>query len=295
MRVLVTGGSGFIGTALCAALRADNCEVVVLSRRPRDSVPGLAWITSLDQIAPETRLDAVVNLAGASLAERRWSSAYKREIEDSRLGTTRSLLALFRRLQQPPAVLLSASAIGYYGHHGDEVLTEEGGVTPGYAQHLCAEWEALACQAPDVRVCLLRLGVVLAAGGGALTRMAGSFRVGVASYLGSGRQWLSWVHRDDVVAAMRFLLQREDLSGPFNLTAPEPVTGREFAAGLRAHYRTWAMLPVPAPLLRLLLGEMAEELLLNGQRVVPAALQAAGFRFRYPSLAEGLDAVYEKA
>ena len=194
-------------------------------------------------------------------------------------------------------MLLNASAIGYYGHHGDERLTESSAssaVTPGFAQALCSDWEALALQAQQfgVRVCLLRLGVVLDAGGGALAEMAKSFRFGIASWLGSGHQWLSWVHRQDVIRAIQFLLERDDLQGPFNITSPEPVTGRDFARALQAHHRTFIRAGVPAPVMRLLIGEMAGELLLNGQRVLPERLRAAGFDFIHADLESALRAIY---
>ncbi len=294
MRVLLTGGTGFIGMALTEALLASGSEVTVLSRRAQGDRPGCRFIQSLHAIATTEQLDAVVNLAGASLAARRWTAAYKREIVASRLETTRQVLDLLARQQHPPSVLLSASAIGYYGHHGDECLTESSAITPGFAQTLCSDWESLALRAQSigVRVCLLRLGVVLDTGGGALAEMAKSFRFGVASWLGSGRQWLSWVHRRDVIRAMQFLLADIDLQGAFNLTSPVPVTGREFARALQAHHPTFIRAGVPAAVLRLLVGEMAEELLLNGQRVLPARLQAAGFTFSYPELDAALAAIY---
>ncbi|MAT94889.1 MAG: TIGR01777 family protein [Halioglobus sp.] len=291
MHIVVTGGTGFIGTPLCAALRASGHRVTVLSRRSRQDA---ATVGSLDEIDSATRVDALINLAGAPLNGRRWSAAYKQEIIDSRLRTTRAVLDLVERLDAPPAALLSASAVGYYGHHGDEILDEQGATEPGFAQDLCARWEELAGRAAarGVRVCLLRLGVVLDAGGGALQEMANSFRFGVGSWIGSGEQWLSWIHRDDVVRAVAFLLQRDELQGPFNLTAPAPVTSQQLCAALAQHHRVLLRAGVPGPVLRLLLGEVAQELLLNGQRVVPAALQAAGFRFDYPDVERALAAIY---
>lgn len=302
MRILLTGGTGFIGTALTEALLANRCELIVLSRGTHPDRTGCRFIRSLHEIPPTEPLDAVINLAGASLAARRWSAGYKREIVASRTGVTRQLLDLFARLERPPESLLSASAIGYYGHHGDECLTETSPLNasrstpaaPGFAQRLCSDWEALALQASQygVRVCLLRLGVVLDSGGGALLEMAKSFRFGVASWLGSGEQWLSWVHRQDVIRAIQFLLQRDDLQGPFNITSPEPVTGRDFAQALQAHHRTFIRAGVPAPVIRMMVGEMADELLLSGQRVVPHALESAGFAFTYPTIQGALAAIY---
>jgi uncharacterized protein (TIGR01777 family) len=294
MRIVLTGGTGFIGTALVTALVARGDELTILSRQVRHVRPGCRFVRSLDEIAAEQEIDAIINLAGAPLAARRWSAAYKREIVASRLDTTGRVLDLIRRLSRPPQTLLSASAIGYYGHHGDEPLTESSAATPGFAQQLCADWESLALRAQQqgVRVCLLRLGVVLDRDGGALQEMTRSFRLGVASWLGSGRQWLSWVHRQDVIRALLFLLGRDDLHGPFNITAPEPVTGRDFALALQSYHRTFMRVGVPASAMRLLLGEVAEELLLNGQRVLPERLQAAGFGFSYPDLESALAAIY---
>ena len=297
MRVLITGGTGFIGAALTQALLDCGSEVTVLSRQASNDRSRCRYIRTLDEIASTEQLDAVINLAGASLAASRWSAGYKREIVTSRMDITRQVIDLVARLKRPPAVLLSASAIGFYGHHGDERLTESSAnsaVAPGFAQQLCSDWEALALQAQQfgVRVCLLRLGVVLDSGGGALVEMAKSFRFGVASWLGSGRQWLSWVHRQDVIRAIQFLLARDDLQGPFNITSPEPVTGRDFCRGLQAHHRTFIRAGVPAPVLRLLVGEMAQELLLNGQRVLPERLRAAGFDFVHSDLESALAAIY---
>ena len=294
MQILITGGTGFIGAALIPALLAGGHELIVLSRCAHTDRSRCRYIQSLDEISAQTKFGAVINLAGASLAARRWSAVYKREIVASRLDTTAQLLALFKRLEHCPRTLLSGSAVGYYGHHGDDCLTESSPPEPGFAQALCSDWEALAVQAQalGVRVCLLRLGVVLDSGGGALSEMARSFSFGVASWLGSGRQWLSWIHRQDVVRALLFLLEHEELQGPFNITSPHPVTGRGLAAALQAHFRTFIRAGVPAPVMRLLVGEMAEELLLKGQRVLPERLQAAGFEFSYPGIESALAAIY---
>lgn len=294
MRLLVTGGTGFIGTALLEALLARGVDVVVLSRQSREDSARCRFVNSLEEVPDDAAIDGVVNLAGASLAAHRWTERYKKEVIDSRMATTVAVLELIRRLDSAPSVLLNASAIGYYGHHGDERLNEAAAINPGFAQKLCNDWEALAseAQAEGTRVCLLRLGVVLDSNGGALAEMDKSFRLGVASWLGSGRQWLSWVHREDVVAAMLFLLEREDLQGPFNITAPEPVTGRKLCQSLKAHHRTFLTAGVPGPLMKMMVGEMAEELLLNGQRVVPERLEKAGFEFAYGEIEAALAAIY---
>ena len=294
MRVLVTGGTGFIGTALVADLLDSGDEVVILSRAAHRGGPRCRFIRSLDDLSGSEQFDAVVNLAGASLAGRRWSAAYKQEIVASRVDTTAALVRLFERLDHPPPVLLSASAIGYYGHQGDAELGEDAATVAGFSQRLCADWEAaaLAAQPLGTRVCLLRLGVVLDRQGSALQEMARSFRLGVASWAGSGQQWFSWIHRQDVIRAMRFLLLRGDLEGPFNLCSPQPVRARAFAEALREHYRVLAGMPVPGVAMRALFGEMANELLLNGQRVVPRALQAAGFEFVYPGVGSALAEIY---
>ena len=290
MHILLTGGTGFIGGALVPALTDAGHDVTVLTRQTIDDRAACRYVKDLEDLPADSRFEAVINLAGASLAARRWTTAYKREIESSRLDTTRNLLGLFQRMERPPQTLLNASAIGYYGHHGEEELDEQGASVPGFSQALCQRWEETALEARQYgcRVCLLRLGVVLDSGGGAMEQMSRPFNFGVANWLGDGRQWLSWVHRADVVAAILFLLQNEELSGPFNITAPGAVTSRGFCDVMKKHKRTLVTAPVPGAVMRLMVGEMAGELLLNGQRVVPAALQSAGFHFAYPTLDEAL-------
>jgi len=292
VQILVTGGTGFIGSALLPALREAGHSSVVLSRQDRHDTDGVRYIGDLDELPHSAGIDAVINLAGASLAGRRWSKAYKRELVDSRLDTTRALLEFLRRQETVPARLLSASAVGYYGHHGDEELEENGSIKPGFAQLLCARWEEAAQEAAELgtSTCLMRLGVVLDKGGGAFEQMVQPFRFGVANYVGDGSQWLSWIHRQDAVSAMLFLLD-EGIEGPVNLTAPNAVTHREFCAAMQRRQRTLLTLPMPAPVMRLLLGEMAEELLLNGQRVVPGVLLRHSFEFRYPDIDGALAAI----
>ena len=292
MQILVTGGTGFIGQALLPALTAAGHEVLVLSRGRHQDRKGVRYLQDLDSLPAETPVDAVINLAGASLAGRRWNAAYKREIVASRIETTRSILELVTRLDRAPGVLLNASAIGYYGASDDTPLDESAAPGQGFSAELCQQWEQVAAGAETagVRVCLLRLGVVLDAGGGALAEMARPFRLGVANWIGDGHQYLSWVHRSDVVAAMLLLLENEALSGPFNVTAPAPVTSRELCDALKRQLRTLVTLPMPAAMMRLMVGEMADELLITGQRVVPAALTSAGFAFHHRTIDSALAA-----
>ena len=295
MDVLITGGTGFIGQALLPALVNEGHSLTLLSRQESPYGGQYPAVRSLDEIPSDRNIDAVINLAGASMAGKRWSRRYKNELNASRLTTTESLIRLFNRLERPPASFLSASAIGYYGHHGDEPLDEQGATVPGFAQSLCARWEGAAMQAEQlgVRTCLMRLGVVLDAGGGALEQMLLPFKLGIGNWVADGRQWFSWIHRADAVAAMRFLLENEGFSGPFNLTAPNPVTARDFCMAMTRQKRTLVNLPVPAPVMRAMIGEMADELLINGQKVMPSALQRAGFQFHHQSIDEALEAIFQ--
>jgi len=296
MNILLSGGTGFIGGALVERLvqRGDFGVIYTRGRSHFDS-ENIKYINSLDEIPEEEYFECFINLAGESMAQGRWSERRKAILVESRVGTTRELVALAQRLQRPPAVVLSASAIGYYGHHGDDFLSEDAPPQEGFSHRLCQAWESEARRFEQLgsRVCRLRLGVVLGpalpgGGGGALVELSKSFRFGIGTWLGGGGQWLSWVHRDDVLAAMEFLLENGELAGAFNLTAPEPVTNKGFCMALRHHLGAIVCLPVPGLVLRLALGEMADELLLKGQRVVPRRLQEAGFEFRYNSLTEAL-------
>ncbi len=288
MHILVTGGTGFIGSALIPALvdRGDN--VTVLSRRAHVSTPAVTYVSSFDDI-PE-QVDAVINLAGASLADKRWSARYKKIMLASRVETTERLVAWMQAQPTPVKMLLSGSAIGYYGSSETSVVTEQCPSGAGVSADLCLAWEqaAKAGVSPHTRVVLLRLGVVLDAGGGALVEMLRSFSVGVGSWVGSGRQWLSWIHRGDVVKAILFLLDNETIAGPVNLVAPEVVTHREFCAVASRVKRVLLQLGVPGFALKLMVGEMAEELLLNGQRVQPQVLVDNSFRFAHSTLESAL-------
>lgn len=289
MHILLTGGTGLIGTALCGALSAQGSQLTVLSRSARRSVQGRTFITHLEQCA--SPVDAVINLAGAGLADRRWTAAYKRTIVRSRIDLTQQLVSWIESQTTRPKTLISASAIGYYGASPDDAFTEQGTPGTGFAADLCQRWEqeALRAEALAVDVAVLRLGVVLANEGGALGKMTQSFRFGVESWLGAGEQWLSWIHIDDVVRAIQFVLAADPRATTYNAVAPEPVTHRGFAHEVGRHSRSLLKLGVPPLAVRLLAGEMAEELLLSGQKVLPQALIEQGFDFAYPTLTAALD------
>ncbi len=296
MDYLITGGTGFIGQALVKSLLDSGASVTVLTRDPaklkRLYAERVQGVCSLEEVRDEATLDGVVNLAGEPIADKRWSEARKQLIYDSRLQMTSDVLALIKRLQNPPSVLVSGSAIGFYGPQvGQEPLIETGRTVPGFTHKLCSDWEqkALAAEDSGVRVCLLRTGVVLGHGG-ALARMLPPFKCGLGGAISRGTQWMSWVHLDDIVAIIRFLLEHAVLSGPFNATAPTPVTNRVFSDTLAASLGRPAWMTVPAFVINLMLGEGAE-LLLEGQRVVPDRLLQAGFQFHYPELKPALQSI----
>lgn len=291
MDVLLTGGTGFIGEALVPSLLRQGHRISVLTRQRIDDHEAVRFLQSLDDCSDP--FDAVINLAGASIAGKRWNARYKQEIVDSRLEITRGLGDYFGRVGQAPGVWLNASAVGYYGPRGEEPLDESAPAGDGFSAVLCRDWEQAARQsAPEgTRLCLLRLGVVLDRDGGAYPQMAMPFRLGIANWAGDGHQYLAWIHRNDVVAAIEFLLATERCEGAFNITAPAPVTSREFCAAMKTVHKTLLTLPMPAPLMRAIAGEMADELLLTGQRVVPARLEAEGFSFAYPRVAAALEAI----
>jgi len=299
MRIAITGGSGFIGRRLVARLLERGDEVLVLSRRPEQArrvlgaSPNLklleydpyqpqAWASALEGY------EAIVNLAGEPLASSRWTEAKKREIRRSRVETTQALVQALASLGQKPQVLISSSAVGYYGSHPEgDPLTEADPPGQGFLAEVCQAWEAAARPAEElgIRLAILRTGIVLGPDGGALAQMLAPFQFFLGGPIGSGKQWVSWIHRDDWVSLACFLLQQG--SGVFNATAPNPVQMEEFCRTLGQVLARPSWLPVPAPALELLLGEAAQ-VVLTGQKVIPQAALQLGFTFQYPHLKEAL-------
>ncbi|PBC72087.1 hypothetical protein BX265_6703 [Streptomyces sp. TLI_235] len=292
MRIAVTGSTGLIGSALVRSLLADGHEVVRLVRhRSRvgwqpDGTVGVGWNPHLLQIdaAGLEGVDAVVHLAGAGVGDRRWTRAYKEEIRNSRVLGTETVAGALAKLRRPPKVLVSASAVGFYGQTGDRVIDEGAPAGDDFLAGVCVQWEAAARPAEDagIRVVHPRTGLVLAAGGGALGRMLPLFRLGLGGRLGSGGQYWSILSLADEVAALRFLIDRPTLSGPVNLTGPVPVTNAELTEALGRALGRPTVLAVPGFALQAVLGEMSVEVV-GSHRVVPERLLAAGFRFRHPA------------
>ncbi len=291
MKILVTGATGLVGSALIPLLAADGHEVARLVR----SAPGtgdIRWDPDagvLDTAALEG-FDGVVHLAGENIASGRWNAAKKRRIKESRVRGTRLLAETLAGLERPPGVLVSASAVGFYGDRGDEELTEESPAGSGFLSEVCREWEAAteAAAGKDIRVVHARLGVVLSQDGGALAKMLTPFKLGAGGIVGNGRQYMSWITLDDTAAALAHLLATETVSGPVNLVASAPVTNREFTKTLGRVLRRPTVFPLPGFVARAVFGEMADELLLASTRVKPVNLLGSGYVFRHGSLEEGL-------
>lgn len=300
MRILITGGSGFVGQALCRRLHEDGHRVLVTSRHPSEVLSQLPsgtevrrWASDFVDLPPE----AVINLAGEPIAAKRWSEARKKDLLASRLETTRDVVALCEQLQasrgQAPRVLVSASAMGYYGDQGECDVSEDTPPHDEFAHRLCRDWEAAAMKAAQfgTRVAILRLGLVLERDGGMLGKMLPPFRMGLGGRLGDGRQYMPWIHRQDLIEMILMLLNRDDLAGPFNGSAPHPVTNVAFTRVLAKQLGKPALLPIPATALKVGLGEMSA-LLLGGVKMLPQRFQDAGFTFRYSTLEEALEDIF---
>lgn len=295
MHIVLTGATGFIGTALVRHFVARGHQCTILSRQPRPNTPQICFQTwhpdTTDWYAVINGTDAVVNLAGEPVAGARWTAAYKQRIHDSRVHGTAAIVAAIAAATNPPRVLINASATGFYGDRGEEILTET--ATPGtdFLSHVVVAWEqaALAARAHGVRVVCLRTGLVLGPDGGALARLLPLFRLGLGGRLGYGRQWMSWIHRDDLLGLIDTALHDSTLTGPINAVSPNPVTNATFTTRLGHLLHRPTFLRVPATALTLLLGEQSA-LLLNSLRVRPQQALMHGATFHYPTLGEALHA-----
>ena len=324
MRIAITGSSGLIGTACAARCLADGHDIVRFVRHelpqsdPADAAKPPLRYRGLPRYAPKPKpvekyalwdpeqgemdafllegVDAVVHLAGANIGEGRWTYERKAEILESRVQGTRTVCETIARLQAPPKVLVSASAIGWYGDRGDEFLDEDSDPGEGFLAEVCREWEAATQPAwsAGIRVVLLRFGVVLDARQGALARMLPVFRAGYGGRIGSGRAYMSWIAIEDAASAIAFCIETPSLAGPVNAVAPTPVTNAEFTRALAEAVGKSPFLPVPAFALRMMFGEMADELMLSSARVMPERLATAGFMFKHPTIEAGLRAAFSR-
>lgn len=289
MHILITGGTGLIGRQLCKTLLAEGHELTVLSRNPASVAikcgAGVRALGSLAEWHPVQSFDAIINLAGEPILDARWTAQRKQVLWDSRVTLTEELVRRIAAAEHKPSVLLSGSAVGYYGNGGDLMLDEAADAGTGFAAELCVAWEDAARTAEKlgVRVCLLRTAPVLSRDGGILARMLPPFRLGMGAKLGDGKQWISWVHIEDHIAMQLRLLRDDQMHGPYNLAAPNPVTNAEFTKTLASALHRPAPFTAPAALLKLTMGESAS-LLLEGQRALPRKMEAAHFRFTFPTL-----------
>jgi uncharacterized protein len=294
--IVVSGASGVLGSSLRKALAARNAHVLQLVRK-QAGAGQLTWnpsaASSFADTAPMEGALAAIHLSGSSIAGHRWSAAYKHELAASRVDSTRALATALARLQHPPRTLIVASAVGFYGNRGDELLTEASPPGRGFLPEVCRLWEDAARPAADagIRVVHTRFGVVLNLGPGALEKMLPIFRLGLGGTLGDGRQWMSWVSLTDAIAAIQYALETPALAGPVNVTAPNPVTNEQFTRALARQLHRPALLPAPAFALRVAFGQMADEALLASARAIPAKLSRVGFEFTHPNVEEALAAV----
>ena len=296
MKILITGATGLVGSALLAAFARDGhmvCRLVRPGTRTEGGSPGafdVTWNAESGELGgAAVGAEAVVNLAGASITER-WNESRKKLIRASRVDNTQALVTALGKMNAKPEVLVNASAIGFYGSRGDELLTESSAPGNDFLAGTCKSWEQAASGAEQfrTRVVLARFGIILAKHGGALPKMMAPFKFGVGGRLGSGKQWMSWIALDDVIAILRLAITTRDWRGPINVVAPEPVTNAEFTKELANTLHRPAIFPAPAFALRLAMGEMADALLLGSQRVLPERLRSAGFQFKHPSLRRAL-------
>jgi uncharacterized protein len=301
VNIIIAGGTGFLGGALCERLLACGHHVIVLTRKggkaSSEGSPRFVEWNGRDAgalIELMMQDSVIINLAGSSIAGRRWNAEVKRDILESRLGPAKAIVEAVRKSKNMPSVILQASAIGYYGNRGDDLLTEGSGRGTGFLSEVTSQWEASLDQLSDlgVRIIAARLGIVLEHDGGALKKMMIPFLFSMGGPIGDGKQWLSWIHRKDAIEGILHLIGRKDLEGPFNLTSPMPVRMRDFAVIVGRALRKPSWVKVPTFLVRALAGEMGDELLLASQRVLPEKLLSSGFEFAYGDLGMALGDIF---
>lgn len=293
MNILIAGGTGFVGSKLCAQLLADDKKhyIVVLTRQPEKVTGDIVGVSDLTQINNEVSFDVVVNLTGEPIANKRWSNQQKQRIISSRVETTQKLIEYFKTSKNKPSLFISGSAIGFYGVGvSNKNMTEEALGDNSFSSQLCQKWEAVALKAEalGIRTCRLRTGIVLGKGGGALQKMLPPFKLGLGGKIGHGNQWMPWIHIDDLVGIIRYCIDHEEINGAVNGTAPNPVTNIVFTKTLGNVLNRLTLMPMPAIVVKLMMGQMGEELLLSGKKVVPKKITQQGYIFKYPKLEDAL-------
>lgn len=294
---LITGATGFIGTKLVENLLANQNQITILSRNKNraEKIFGkkVKIISEISEVSENENIDFIINLAGEPIAQKRWSKNQKEILIKSRVETTQKIIHLIAKLKTKPQLLISASAIGFYGKNGEEELVENSPAKNEFTNQLCKEWEKAALEAEKfgTRICIIRLGIVLGKNGGALAKMLPAFKFGLGGKIASGQQFMSWVHIEDVIGAINFLTKNQNLSGVFNLTAPQPQRNCDFTKILAKKLKRPAFLNMPSLAIKILFGEMGETLLSNGQKVLPKNLIQNGFEFKYQNLNQALEEV----
>jgi uncharacterized protein (TIGR01777 family) len=296
MNILISGGSGFIGSAITEVFLKKGYNVIILSRRKLKTPQRVSVIQSIDQINSGEKIDIIINLAGSSISKR-WSQAYKRNLMSSRLEVTKNLVALIRRLKEKPALLISASAIGYYGSQNSDYIDESSSYVDDFTHELCNLWELEAQKAQEfgVRTCIARLGVVLGENGGALQKMLPLFKLGLGGKIGSGKQFFSWIHISDVIGIFNFLILRTEQKGIYNATSPSPVTNSQFTIALGRELKRSVFFTIPSFVIKAVFGEMGDKLLLNGAAVYPKKLLDSGYEFKFKLIEPALKNLINKS
>ena len=291
MNLLITGGTGFVGSALCSRLLEEQHKIVVLSRNPEKIKPPIKAVVNLDQLSNDDIFDVVINLAGEPIANKRWNDQQKKRIFGSRIETTEALIEYFKKSKHKPKLLINGSAIGYYGTaRTNDNIDEKSGCDDSFSSQLCQKWEAAALEAESlgIRTCLIRTGIVLGKNGGALSKMLPPFKMGLGGRIGYGKQWMSWIHLDDLVGIILYCINNDDLKGAVNGTSPNPVINEVFTKTLGTALKRPTIFPMPEIVIKLLMGQMGEELLLSGKRVLPRKALDAGYIFKYKTLEDAL-------